>query len=75
MNSVRHASVLAGAEKVSTAKTVWNCEKHFLLETRIDVDWPPLQAPLSRVEPGQYLNDRYTAIEDRLAVCTTKQGL
>lgn len=28
----------------------------------------PLQAPMSRVEPDQYINDRYQAIEDRLKV-------
>ena len=28
-----------------------------------------LQAPLSRVEPGQHVNERYEAIERRLEVC------
>lgn len=28
----------------------------------------PFQAPMSRIEPDQYINDRYQAIEDRLQV-------
>ena len=27
-----------------------------------------LQAPMSRLETGTYINDRYAAIEDRLAI-------
>ena len=27
------------------------------------------QAPMSRVEPDTFINDRYAAIEDRLQVC------
>ena len=28
-----------------------------------------MQVPLSKVEPEEYINDRYKAIEDRLKVC------
>lgn len=34
----------------------------------IDVCDFSVQAPLSRIEKGQYLNDRYEAMEERLAV-------
>ena len=30
---------------------------------------PSPQAPMSRVEPDTFINDRYAAIEDRLQVC------
>ena len=33
-----------------------------------------LQAPLSRVEKDLHLNDRYAAMEDRLAVSKAAQG-
>lgn len=56
-------SSLAGAEKVCCRLRV----------SRVDTDPDPLpgelQVPMSRFEPDEYVNDRYAAIEERLAVC------
>ena len=41
------------------------------IDRRKDVRSPP-QAPMSRVEPDTFINDRYAAIEDRLQVCALR---
>jgi len=69
---VRYASVLAGADKVSIfgpeRTALHSISTHKPVLQALTCDEMDVQAPLSRVEPGQFLNERYSAIEDRLAV-------
>lgn len=74
---MRFASVIAGAEKVwRMTKQRAGSTSFFLgmafpfsnLTFPFSTSNPHQQAPMSKMEPNDYLNDRYAAMEERLAV-------
>ena len=71
--SVRFASVLAGAEKVRKGgENEQKPPRMPLPLSRSSHAASTLslfsQAPMSRMEPDQFINDRYLAMEERIAV-------
>ena len=60
-------SVSSYSEKVRQ-RTVGRLEPGFLTSPSSRLALYPLQVPMSKFEEGEYLNTRYKAIEERLAV-------
>lgn len=66
---IRCASLLAGAEKASFSPSISRMPTMYPLLTKCRANsLLCLQAPLSRIEHGQYVNERYEAMEKRLEV-------